>query len=125
MDLEEQIQQTHQNKNSQQRKPNMHKTSKIQHKYTFQVLIRAFPPNEEEQKFTRLHVLQNVLQAMQACDSSTCMIIPEDAQFQQRKYMNINPDLKNKAEYQKIENLLNIQTNGFFTGNVHFTSDTA
>jgi hypothetical protein len=68
--------------------------SSIQHKYTYQILIKATESESEDNNFTELHNLQTVLRAMQAYDPSTSLIMAADEAHHQRTYTNINPKSK-------------------------------
>jgi hypothetical protein len=105
------------------RTPTPRRTNNKILKYTYQIMIKAFPNEKEKQTFTKLNVLDIVLKAFQASDQETSIIIPQDESQQQRMYTKINPASKNKNEYAKIENLLHTNSTGTIQGNILLTSN--
>jgi hypothetical protein len=100
-----------------------HKTKVVNLKYTYQILVKA-QAGDTKESFTKLNVLQTLLRALQASDPSTCIIIPGDSNYSPRTYSKLNQNSKNTREYQKIENLLNYNTNGALQGNIQITTNT-
>jgi hypothetical protein len=106
------------------KKPPTRKTVSIKHQHTCRILIKAYANEKERDDFNRLQVLQIVLKALQKSDPVTGLIIPSDDQFHTRVYTNINPESKNKKEYEKIEQLLHFSGNNIIQGTIQVTTNT-
>jgi hypothetical protein len=99
---------------------NPKRTNSVNYQHNYRMLIKAFPNEKETETFTRLHVIQIVRQALQACNPDTCLLLPADNSYQQRTYHKINLSSKNT----KIEYLLHSNQNGTIQGTIQLTSNT-
>jgi hypothetical protein len=91
-------------------------------RYTFKITIRDYPNEKETESYTRINIVQIVLQALRAGDTDTKLILPPDTTTQQRSYSTNKSYLKKINENKKIEELLQIHNNGNILGDL-FTSN--
>lgn len=102
---------------------NQRRATTNRYKHTFKVLFRAHDSDDEKVQFSRINVLNIVLKSFQEAEPNTCIIIPADANTQERSYTKINPKSKNITENQNIEKLLHHSKDLIF-GTIEISSDT-
>jgi hypothetical protein len=105
-------------------KPQPKRTNFVKHQHTYRILVKAYSNEKEEDKFTRLNILNTVLTALQKSDPVTSLVVPCDENFQTRIYTKINPDSKNKTEYNKIEEMLQFSSSTVIQGTIQVSTNT-
>jgi hypothetical protein len=106
------------------KKPPPRRTNLVKHQHTYRVLIKAYTTEKDQETFNRLQVLNIVLRALQKSDPETSSLVPCDENFMKRVYTPINPDSKNKHEYEKIEKMLHFTNSTSIQGTVQITTNT-
>jgi hypothetical protein len=86
--------------------------------------VREYLNEKEVENFTRLKILNTVLKALQTGDPVTGLVLPCDENFQTRVYTVINPDSKNKTEYEKFEDMLQFTSKTLIQGTIQVTTNT-
>jgi hypothetical protein len=77
---------------------------------------------QSEASFSRLNVIQIILEAFQDADPSTILVIPSTTYQQERTFTNIDPTHTNRHMYDQLEQQLYTTTSGHICGTLLFNS---
>jgi hypothetical protein len=116
--------QSNNSSNKQNDKQTPRRTSTIKHQHTYRLLVKAYANEKEQENFTRIKVLKTIFLALQKVDPVTSLVVPSDDQVQKRIYNTLNPESKNRTEYEKIENLLHYTSSNSIQGTIQISSNT-
>lgn len=89
---------------------------------TFTIYIWATKGNNENGNFTRLQIMNVLLQSFHAADSDTKNILPENDKYQRLNFNTIDTNRNTNINYQRLEKCLWFTSTEIIEGNLIITS---
>jgi hypothetical protein len=91
--------------------------------YTFTIHVRISKGNNENTECTRLQGIHLILQAYQATESETKIVLPESIDNQRLTFNTIDTNRNTNANYQRLEKCLKFVNTDTIEGNSMTTSN--